>query len=232
MATDAHPSFEVATIKPADPNAVNGNFRIGGHRVSITNQTVGSLIAVAYSVHQAQIVDGPAWLFSERFDVEGEPDIPGAPSLKQVQEMLQGLLADRFGLKFHHDQREVPVYAIVPAKGGPKLAASARRGSNLPSQTGRPSPSGRSVRFRNSSMADFALGMQPYMDKPVVDRTGLAGRFDFDLTWTPDTLAANAADAPPGVFTAVEEQLGLKLKPERAAVDVIVIDHVERPAEN
>ena len=231
MAADAHPSFEVATIKPADPNELKGNFRIGGHRIYIENQSVDSLLSVAYAIHQKQIVDGPAWL-GTRYDIVGQADVAGVPNLHQIQEMLQKLLASRFDLTFHREKRELSIYAITVAKGGPKLAKSANSSNGLPAQSG--SGSGGQVirKFTNNSMSDFALGMQAFLDKPVVDETGLAGRYDFVLKWTSDELSTNDPNAPPGIFTAVQEQLGLKLEPTRGTTDVLVISHIERPTEN
>lgn len=229
MAADAYPSFEVATIKPADPNQSKGNFRIGGHRINIENQSVDSLLSVAYAIHQKQIVDGPAWLDTQRYDIVEQPDVEGVPNLRQIQEMLQELLASRFDLTFHREKRELSIYAITVAKGGPKLAKSAKSSSGLPTQSGSGSGGQQIRKFTNNSMSDFALGMQAFLDKPVVDETGLAGRYDFILKWTPDEISTNNPNAPPGIFTAAQEQLGLKLEPTKAPTDVLVIGHVERP---
>jgi uncharacterized protein (TIGR03435 family) len=232
MAADAHPSFEVATIKAADPNQLKGNFRIGGHRIYLESQSVDSLLTVAYAIHQKQIVDGPAWLDTQRYDIVGQADVEGVPNLHQIQEMLQKLLESRFNIRFHPEKRELSIYAIIVAKSGPKLAKSASGSNGLPAQTGG-GTGGEQIRtFTNNSMSDFALGMQAYLDKPVVDETGLTGIYDFVLKWTPDESNANELNAPPGIFTAVQEQLGLKLEPTRGPTDVLVIDHVERPSEN
>jgi uncharacterized protein (TIGR03435 family) len=192
MAADAHPSFEVASIKPADPNELKGNFRIGGHRISIENQSVDSLLSVAYAIHQKQIVDGPAWLDTERYDIVGQADVEGVPNLHQIQEMLQKLLVSRFGLKFHREKRELSIYAITVAKGGPKLSKSAKNSNGLPTQTGSGSGDQQIRKFTNNSMSDFALGMQAFLDKPVVDETEIAGRYDFVLKWTPDETRRRA----------------------------------------
>jgi len=125
MAADAHPSFAVATIKPHDPDSNRQGFDAVGDRYTIRNQSIVSLMTFAYSIHKHQIVDAPAWAGTERFDIEGTTDTPGEPNLHQQQEMLQKLLADRFGLRFHRETRELPVYAIEIAKGGPKLKPAA-----------------------------------------------------------------------------------------------------------
>jgi uncharacterized protein (TIGR03435 family) len=229
MAADAHPSFEVATIRPADPNETNGNFRIGGHRIFIENQTVNSLISIAYAIHQKQIVADPAWLGTAKFDIEGQADLAGVPSLRQTQEMLQKLLKDRF--KFHLAKRDLSIYAIKVAKGGPKITRSTAT-SHLPSQTGHGLGAQQERKFTNNTMSDFALGMQAYLDRPVVDETGLSGRYDFTLKWTLDNSPITEPDAAPGIFTAVQEQLGLKLEATKGPTDVLVIEQVERPSAN
>lgn len=232
MAADAHPSFEVATIRPADPNKTNGNFIVGGHRLVIEGQTVNDLISFAYAVHRKQIVDGPPWLETERFDIDGQADQPGVANLHQVQEMLQELLKDRFNLKLHREKRDLPIYAITLAKGGPKLAPSAANAYGLPTQSGHGHGGQQQRKFTNNSMSDFALGMQAYMDRPVINETGLSGRYDFTLRWTPDNVPTNEPGAPPGIFTAIQEQLGLKLEATKGPANVLVIDHIEKPSAN
>lgn len=230
--TDAHPSFEVATIKPALPNEVKGNFRIGSHRIFIENQSVANLVSFAYSVHPKQIVNGPAWIETEKYDIEGQAEPEGVPNLRQIQEMVKKLLADRYKLKIHSEQRELPIYALVMAKSAVRIK-SANAGPNaVPTQTGS-GTNGQQVRkFTNNSMAEFALGIQPFLDRPVVDHTGLDGRYSFVLKWTPDESTVNSADAAPGLFTAIQEQLGLKFEPTKGLAEVLVIESVDHPTEN
>ena len=232
MAKDATPQFEVATIKPTDPADGSQGFHTSGHRIFIENQSLSNLIKFAYAVHRAQIVDAPAWIDHERFDIKGVPDLPGSPDIKQVQQMLQKLLTERFQLKFHRDRRDLSIYAITVAKSGTKIKKSLGDPNGLPDQTGYGHGSQQTMKFTNNSMSDLCMGMQGYMDKPVVDNTGLPGRFDFTLTWTPEETATVDANAAPGVFTAFQEQLGLKLQPTKGPADVLVIEHAERPSEN
>lgn len=233
MAADAHPSFEVATINPADPNrTTGGGFTIGGHRLVIEGQTVNDLISFAYAVHPKQIADAPAWLGTEKFDIDGQADQPGVANLHQIQEMLQKLLASRFDLKLHREKRDLSIYALKLAKGGPKMTPSAENKYALPTQSGHGQGSQQHRKFTNNSMSDFALGMQPYMDRPVVDETGLPGRYDFTLRWTPYNSPTNDPNAAPDIFTAVQEELGLKLEATKGPADVLVIDHVEKPSPN
>jgi uncharacterized protein (TIGR03435 family) len=229
MASDAHPVFEVAAIKRGDPSSRNGALRLGGRHVRLENQTVEWMTAFAFGVQKEQIVGAPDWVSTERFDVDGVPDVEGQPNMNQLQGMLQNLLTDRFGLKMHREQREMGVYAVRIANGGPRLKRSLGDPNGVPNQTG----GGKGhMKFTNNSMAEFALGMQFFLDRPVVDRTGLEGRWDFELTWTPDETRVTDPNAPPGLFTAVQEQLGLKLEPVKAPADVLVVDAVEKPSAN
>jgi uncharacterized protein (TIGR03435 family) len=232
MAADAHPSFEVATIKPANPEELKGGFTVGGHRIYIESQSVEDLLWFAYAVHQKQIVDGPAWLETQKFDIVGQADLEGIPNLRQTQEMVQKLLESRLNLKFHREKRDLPIYAITLTKAGPKLIKSAESPDALPTQSGGGGGGERARKFTNNTMADFALGMQSFLDRPVVDETGLTGKYDFVLKWASDEIESNDPHVAPGIFTAVQEQLGLKLEPTKGPIDVLVIDHVERPSEN
>jgi uncharacterized protein (TIGR03435 family) len=244
MDPNAKPGFEVATIKPSPPNRPGKNFGFrGGHFLS-RNTNLNDLIAFAYGLHSKQIVDAPAWFGTDLYDIEGKPDVEGRPSPKQMQTMVQGLLTDRFQLKFHHDKRELSVYVISVANGGPKMTKSTAAPDD---------PIGFGLRglgdlvVRNLTMAGFATWMQSgVMDKPVVDQTELSDRYDFTLKWTPDesqfaqfrgtgAVVPTPTDdpkAPPSLYTAMQEQLGLKMGPAKFPDDVIVIDHVEKPSEN
>lgn len=235
------PAFDVATIKLSDPSARHGTgIRSNGHHVAAYNFSVGELICYSYGLHAKQIVAGESSSLGRHFDIDGVPDFIGHPDRTQSRLMFQKLLVTRFKLAFHYESRELPAYAIQIAKGGPKLALT----------TGKPSDStGFSyncqviLTVRNASVADIAAGMQEaFMDKPVVDQTGLHDRYDFDLRWTPDETQnycpvdpANSRDdpnAPPGLYTAIQEQIGLKLVIRKAPIQVMVIDHVETPSEN
>ena len=241
MAVDAKPGFDVATIKRTEPNISSGTFfTIRGSHVIAVNTNGNDLVSLAYGLHSKQIVNGPPWLLTARFDIEGVPDVEGRPNHDQVKLMIQKLLATRFKLAVHHEQRELAVYAIIIGKNGPKLTKTDRK----PSDNTNFSYTNRVVlTVRNATMADFADGMQAsFMDRPVVNQTGLTDRYDFLLKWTPDGSQsglgekmpppADDANAPPGLYTAIQEQLGLKLVSTKAPVDVLVIDHIEMPSEN
>ena len=206
------------------------------------NTNVNDLIALSYGLHAKQIVGGPDWFGTDLYDIEGKPDAEGLPNDKQIKTMLQKLLAERFKLTFHHDKRKLPVYVISVASGGPKMTTSSPNGHTNFILRGLGD-----LLVTNMTMTDFATWMQTgVMDKPVVDQTGLPGRYDFQLKWTPDESQfaqfrgtgavvpppTDDPNAPPSLYTAMQEQLGLKMCPAKFPDDVIVIDHVEKPSEN
>ncbi len=202
---------------------------------------MSDLLTFAYGLHARQIVDAPSWVESEKYDLLAKPDGEGQPNDKQWKAMVQKLLANRFQLKFHRDKKELSVYAIVIGKNGSKLTTSDAPPNNLPGLFFRRLGS---LVVRNATMADFAGVMQgAVLDRPVVDQTGLTGRYDFTLDWTPDEFQfvgfgpnaprpAPAPDAPPDLYSAIQQQLGLKIESTRAPTEVMVIDHVEKPSEN
>jgi len=232
MARDAHPSLLVATVKPHDPESNRGGFDAVGDRFTVYGRSVFALMSFAYSLHPKEIVGAPDWAKNDRWDIEGKIDTPGQPDLHQMQEMLQKLLADRFQLHFTREKRELPVYAIRIAKGGPKLTPAAHPDA-LANQGASGSGPDLTQWYTNVSIGDFILGMQFFIpDRPIVDQTGLTGKYDIRLHYTPDEARSTDANAQPGIFTAIQDQLGLKLEPVKAPVDVFVIDRVERPGEN
>jgi uncharacterized protein (TIGR03435 family) len=241
MAADADPGLEVATIKPSQPDRPGRAFLWRGNRLTTINTTLMALIGFAYDVQEKQVIGGQDWMNSEKFDIEGKPDTPGTPSREQLRTMVKKLLADRFQLKFHNEKRELPAYVLTTGKTAPKMTKDDTNLNGLPAlffrQLG-------DLNVRNATMGDFAHLMQSaVLDRPVVDQTGLAGKWDFQLKWTPDDSQfsgmgmrppppSEAADAPPPLFTAIQEQLGLKLESGKAQVDVMVIDRVEHPSAN
>jgi uncharacterized protein (TIGR03435 family) len=241
MAADADPSFEVATIKPSKPDEQGKAFMVRGAEFTTINTTLSDLIKFAYGMHEKQVVGGPDWMLSAKYDISAKPDVPGQPNDKQLKLMVQKLLADRFQLKFHHDKKELSAYVLSVAKIEPKMTKNTGDPGGLPGLWFQ----GLGVlSVRNATMVDFANLMQSaVLDRPVVDQTGLDGRWDFRLKWTPDESQfggmgikvpppSDAADAPPPLFTAIQEQIGLKLEAAKAPVEVLVLDHVEQPTAN
>ena len=231
MARDAHPAFEVASIKLANPDDQNSGFKTDGRQLFIENETMNDLLSFAYGVHAKQIVDAAAWFGTVRFDIKGVADVAGQPNATQYREMIRKLLADRFQLKFHRDRREMSCYVVTVAKGGSKMDPTKSAPDALQDQTGNNNGGRASWRFTNNSMEEFAKFLQAaVLDRPVVDQTGLKGKYDFKLTWTKDMAPVTDENTAPGFFTAIQEQAGLKVEPSRAEVDVLVIDHAEQPS--
>jgi uncharacterized protein (TIGR03435 family) len=245
MAADANPGFDAVTIKPSEPGKQGKGFGFRGTHFLTMNTNMNDLIAFAYGLHSKQIVGAPDWFGNELFDIDGVPDVPGQPNLRQMELMMQKLLPDRFALKFHHEQRELSVYIITVTPAGAKMAKTTA-GPN--DQQGFGFRGLGDLVVRNMNMAEFASWMQTgVMDRPVVDHTKLTDKYDFTLKWTPDdsqfqqfrgtnpNMTAPAGDnpnAPPSLYTAVQETLGLKIEAGKAMDDVIVIDHVEKPSPN
>lgn len=236
MAKDAHPAFEVAAIKRSDPDDKSHRFEIHGRRIVIENHTVREMIEMSYGVHARQIMNAPAWTESERFDVQGVPDVEGQPDLVQFQEIVRKLLEERFGLKFHTEKREMPRYVLTVAKGGPKMEPTkAAPGVVLPNERAGGDKTSHSLQMENVSMGDLVRALQGELDRPVVDETGVKGKYDFTLKWLRADVVATAEDADSaltGIFTAIQEQIGLKVEPSKGEVDAMLIDHVERPEAN
>jgi uncharacterized protein (TIGR03435 family) len=227
------PVFEVATIKPAAPSP-DGHTHINyppDNRFSASNITLVALMQWAYGMPEKQILDGPSWLGSARFDIQAKSDL--GDQIKNLtseqgdelkRRMVQGLLADRFHLKVHEETRTLPAYDLVLAKGGSKLQPSQSHGRSI--GTGRNHFDGEGL-----TATLIAQELSKIAGRVVVDKTSLDGRYDFKLRWTPDD-AVTADSEVPTLFPAIQEQLGLKLEPAKEPVPVLVIDHVEPPTAN
>ncbi len=241
MAPDASPSFLVATIRPTDPSTTRQgwSFESEGRQITCANATLNDIVRIAYGVHARQIVDAPGWFSKERFDIKGVPDEPGVPSIQQLQHMYQQLLADRFHLVLHHETRDLPIYAITVAKGGPLLTPA--KPEEVRSNAGNSGGVGfRILKATNLSLSNLALNLNLYEDRPVIDQTALEGKYDFTLKWTydvsqdvsKDVSKENETSAPPSLIVAMKEQLGLRLEAVKGPAPVLVIDQVEHPTSN
>lgn len=249
MVANANPKFDVITIKPCPPGKAVKKLGFDGHSFHMRGMNLNDMIAIAYGLHTKQIVGAPAWATTDFFNVEGIPDVPGIPDQKQRQSLVRNLLTDRLQLKFHREKRRLAVYTITMAGGGPKMTKTTAE-PNDPQGFGftmKPNIQGVTLHARNLTIADLATWMQGFvMDRPVVDQTELTDRYDFDLKWMPDDSqflqfsgtglkippSQDNANTPPGLYTAVQEQLGLKIEATKALDDVMVIDHVEQPSPN
>jgi uncharacterized protein (TIGR03435 family) len=260
------PTFEVASIKPALGQGYMMVRPLAGGLTA--NASLQMLMQNAYAVQSFQIAGGPGWINSERFAIEAKAD--GNATRDQIILMLQSLLEDRYQMKFHRETRELPVYALVVARGGVRLT-SPREGACVeatrdtppdwaggimaPPQDGpfAPAPcgtlrvmlgnAGAQMQGGKISMAELARSLSLVMDRLVIDRTGFTGLSDIKLTFLPDDITVAMPPPPPAsapalemkapfILTAMQEQLGLRLEPARGPVDVIVIDHAERPSAN
>ena len=225
--------YEAVTIKP-DPDG-HGFFKLTPDSFSMGGNPTWVLIRSAYGVLlEDQVVGLPGWAKSEPIAVQAKVDqetaavlakLPTLERWKQMQLMLQAMLADRFGLKAHRESRDLPIYVLTVAKGGAKMKKTApdTTGGNASYASGK-------VAAHEISVESLAANLSFAVGKVIVNKTGLEGGYDFTLDYAPD--GADASDARPSIFTALEEQLGLKLVPSKGPVDVIVIDHIDRPTEN
>ncbi|HLK66447.1 MAG TPA: TIGR03435 family protein [Bryobacteraceae bacterium] len=243
MPADAKPTFEVATIKPSNPDQPGQSILVGrggGNLFTTTNTTLKDLIVFAYGLHTKQVAGGPGWMESEKYDISGKPDTAGIPNVVQLQSMVQKMLEERFQLTFHKEKREMSAYAITIGKSGLKIKKTENNAGSLPGFGGR-GPG--DIIVRNATMTEFAGFLQSrILERPVVDQTNLTDRFDFGLKWTPDSVQSAAgsnppptpegADAPPDLFTAFLQELGLKIESVKTPVEVMVIDKVEKASAN
>jgi uncharacterized protein (TIGR03435 family) len=256
-------TFEVASVKPSggDDHRVGIQFMPGGG-LRTTGTTLKFLVTFAYDVRDFQVSGGPGWINSDRFDIvakseRGSPESEAPADLRnmtdaqmkttaeQMRLKLQALLADRFQLTLHHETKEQPVYALVVGKNGSKLKESEVKAG----ERRRMMRMGRSELNAEGVAIDMLTNtLSNVLGRPVIDRTGLKGNYDFKLQWTPDPGQSGGpfggppppgADAPPppdpngpSIFTAVQEQLGLRLESQKGPVDLIVIDRVEKLSEN
>jgi uncharacterized protein (TIGR03435 family) len=240
----ARASFEVASIKAGDPNSHQFGVGVRSGRFITTNASLRMMIGFGYDVRDHQISGVPKWLDSDRFTIEAKPPgtiaLTSAPeSMDRLRLMLQSLLRDRFKLALHRESRMEQVYELVVAKGGHRMKET------------EPDPNGRQGIFGEgrgdlSGMAApaavLANTLSQRLGRSVIDKTGLAGKYDFKLVWTPGPgeggsdippdMPLSADTGQPSLFTAIEEQLGLKLVSARGPVEVLVIDRVEKPDAN
>lgn len=240
MAADADPAFDVVTIKPSNPDTRQGGVRVQDSNIAIQYVTFADLFRQVYDIHPNQVIGLPSWTSSERFDIAGKPDAPGQPNNEQLKVMVRKLLASRFQLAFHKEQKELPVFALSITKGGAKIAENKEKSEN----TGVIFRGPGSFLLNNLSMDEFARMLQSSAaDRPVVNQTGLVGKYTFSLVWTPDNALTalpnpsplatpDRADIPPDLFTAIQQQLGLKLDAMRLRVEVMTIDKIEKPSAN
>ena len=252
VTTASQPVYDVVSIRENKSGANNVSIRGGGASFVATNITLITLLMNAYNIREDLISGLPGWANSTHFDVNAkvsDPDIAALKNLarEQRQAMMLTFLQDRFHLRAHIEVKTLPVYDLVLAKAGSKL----KENTTLPSQTpGAPGPGKPPANMKPGSMwisnsqmtavgistSNLASNLAFQVQRNVIDKTGLTGKYDFTLNWRPLELEgkadAGADDSAPDLFTALQEQLGLKLEPSKGPVDTLVVDHVEMPTEN
>jgi uncharacterized protein (TIGR03435 family) len=240
MAPDAKPDVEVATIKPHQPGNEQTDFSTHGGTLLIKNLTLGFIMSFAYDLPVRQITGKPGWMDTDKWDIQAKADTPGELNPSQTKLMMQKLFAERFGLQVHEEKRKMAAFVLSVSKDGPKMT-KITDASLAASQLLYPSGV---IIGKCLTMAALAETLQNYVfSKPVVDNTGLDGRWDFTMKWTPDDTQfpdapesmrhpADDANGWPPLFTAIQEQLGLKLEAQKADVKVLVVDHVDHPSPN
>ncbi|MGC1421041.1 MAG: TIGR03435 family protein [Terracidiphilus sp.] len=236
------PAFEVATIKPVESTPRSPRYIVmeGPHRFVEKDYTLKLLIAAAYNLNPKAVSGGPPWIESDHYDILALTPGQVQPSHDQQMAMLRTLLAERFKLSWHHEPKVFSIYALEIAKGGSKLKPSTAPATDQPALISTVYPQRILMPARNASMADFVSVLQrAVLDRPVVDKTGLTGRYDFNLEWAPDEsqfgddVGAAPSDTPvPPFFTAIQQQLGLRLEATRGPIQTVVVDHAERPSAN
>jgi uncharacterized protein (TIGR03435 family) len=219
--------FEVASIRPAKQDGNHHDSDIYQGRWVTHNLTLKRLIAMAWDVDDSVVAGGPSWIDSDGYDINAKipADYVQAPS-DQFLHMIQRLLADRFRLTIHREPRQISGYALVPAKTGSKMANARPSGSGSDF-----SANGMHLKATSVTMEAFAKRLSRNRDigRIVVDKTGFTGRFDFELDWAP---ALQDSSEHPSIFTAIQEQLGLKLESAKVQIQTVVVDRVEKPSEN
>jgi uncharacterized protein (TIGR03435 family) len=234
-------AFDVATIKPVGPGEEKGRYITlqGPHRFVVKDYTLKALIAAAYDLNPKTISGGAEWVESDHYNIVAITPGEARPSRDEQMTMLRALLADRFKLAFHREAKQFSIFELQVTKGGPKLKPTAAALDTPPSVgPGVVYPQRIVLPGRNATMGEFtSLLQRAILDRPVVDKTGLSGRYDFDLEWAPDEtqfggdVPVASPDAPsPPLFRAIQDQLGLRLVATRGPVDALVVNTAERPS--
>jgi bla regulator protein blaR1 len=225
-------SFEAAIVRPSGPKSIFQS-KLTRSEFIVTRHTLQMLIQTSYpDLPPWRISGGPSWATTDQWDLVAKLPAAAPPDQERLyratEQMLRNFLAEEFRLETHFVQKEQPVYYLVLAKDGPKLKPSEAGAASFQFTAG-------GIEIRHKTMQEFTGSLycpnclRQAADRPVFDKTGLSGYYDLTLNWSPSNIANETAAAGPSIFTALEEQLGLKLQPGRATVDFLVIDRAERP---
>lgn len=239
-AQETKPAFDVASVRRntvTEPG--DAEFQAEAGRLTVINNPIFGVIVNAYGISRNQLAGVPDWVRSERYNIEAQG--PASAGRKEIMQMLQSLLAERFAMKAHFETREAPAYTLALAGGGHKLSLLSTEDCVPRAQPGAESnpnvcgsnnvSSAGGWNATRISMPGVVGSLSAILRQPVTDQTGIKGAFDIKLRWADDLAGANP-DALPSVYTAVRETLGLELKPSRTQIEVLVIEHIERPSAN
>jgi uncharacterized protein (TIGR03435 family) len=233
MLATADPSFDVATIKPSAPDAKNWGYSWRTRLFQARDNTAADLIQFAYHVRRRQIDGGPSWMNELRFDLTGEPDAPGLPSVDQERLMLRKLLAERFGFRVHIVQKDFPVYALVVDKSPPKINVSAPSVNDILISPRELEDGTTAVQFSHTTMPEFTEFLMGWIqDRQIVDETRLNGRFDFTVMIPTSSVQGGNDNDKATAFLLGVKPLGFKLAPKKEPLEVIVIDNIDKPTAN
>ncbi len=220
--------LEVASVRQHTGPREFSDLSASGTKVTVSALTLSEVIANAYQLRDDQIVGGPRWISTDLYDITAKAEGTVSLTAERSRQLLQVVLADRFRLECHRETRETPVYALVVGKDGSKLKNADISGNN-PGLRMTGNAAGKHIIAWHSTMQQLALLLSNTAGRPVVDKTGLSEKYAFHLDWNP----ANAPDSDiPSIFTAVQQQLGLRLEPQKAPFEVLVIDSADRPSAN
>jgi uncharacterized protein (TIGR03435 family) len=235
-------TFDAVSIKPSAPDARGGGYNLSQGHLNAKNQSLRDLVEFGWNLKDYQVSGGPSWVESERYEVLAT--FPAATPSADRARMMQAMLADRFGLVIRHDSKEVSGYALVAAKGGPKLHSPGNEEAGM--MLGRSRATGqRTLTATSQTIVNLASILSDVMARPVEDRSAIEGKFDFSMSWTPDAVDGGTgatggkvlpppdnSEAGPTIFTALQETLGLKLEAARVKVPTVIIEKAEKPSAN
>ena len=248
------PAFEVISVKPTAADTPGTSIRFSPDGFSGTGVPVRFLLTEGFQLAADQLIGAPDWAGSSRWDISAKVSGEDVPALKdmnftQRRQMFLQVLESRFGLKYHMEKRELPVYALVVAKGGLKMKETTPADGSSKGSPGKLMGRAGKIEGQGVKMEFLTTVLSNNFGRPVMDKTGLTGLYDFNLTWTPDQAAPGGGDhaammgpsgaqpagdpeGGPSLVTALQEQLGLKLEPQKGMVDVVVVDQLEKPSED
>jgi bla regulator protein BlaR1 len=226
------PHFDVVAIRENTSPSGGAGMSLRDGSLQVNNLLLKSLITSAYGVREVLIFGLPGWAEEAHYDIrakvtDADPKVLDGMSREQRRALMAAMLEDRFHLKLHPVMKTLPVYDLVVASGGPKFRESLRHGVE-------PHLEVRKTEFSatNASILGLSYFLEEVVERTVIDKTGLSGTYDLHLQWAPDLTGVPDSDTLPSIFTALQEQLGLKLQPDKGPVKTLIVDHIERPSEN